>query len=336
MIKIQEFQKDGYIVGVTGDGVNDAPALKSADIGIAMGSGSEVAMEASQLVLLDNNFASILIAILNGRLVFENLRKVILFLLPAGNIGNSVPVFLSIFLGIKLDLPSFGMLVIALFTDIPPSLTMMKEPPETNLLEKPPRTKKDHLADRNFFIQAYCFMGVMVCFFSQFMYFIYMGKELNLPPSKVFLAFENLASHYNDSNWETLRFVPNITQPAVLKSYFIERYRTAQTVTFTSLVILQTFGNLLCTRTHIKSFFQQLPWAKRTGNKWFFLAQFLSIAIMVVAVYVPFFNSLFNTRPVPVQFLFIPLAFCLFIFILDELRKFCVRRKYLYLHKIAW
>jgi sodium/potassium-transporting ATPase subunit alpha len=88
LLIVNEFQHDGHVVGVTGDGVNDAPALKTADIGIAMGSGSEVAMEASQLVLLDNNFSSMLIAIENGRLVFENLRKVILYLLPAGSIGN--------------------------------------------------------------------------------------------------------------------------------------------------------------------------------------------------------------------------------------------------------
>ncbi len=88
LLIVKEFQRDKYVVGVTGDGVNDAPALKSADIGIAMGSGSEVAMEASQLVLLDNNFSSMLIAIENGRLVFDNLRKVILYLLPAGSIGK--------------------------------------------------------------------------------------------------------------------------------------------------------------------------------------------------------------------------------------------------------
>jgi sodium/potassium-transporting ATPase subunit alpha len=87
LLIVNELQNDGLVVGVTGDGVNDAPALKKADIGIAMGSGSEVAMEASQLVLLDSNFSSMLIAIENGRLVFENLRKVILYLLPAGCIG---------------------------------------------------------------------------------------------------------------------------------------------------------------------------------------------------------------------------------------------------------
>lgn len=324
-------------MGVTGDGVNDAPALKSADIGIAMGSGSEVAMEASQLVLLDSNFASILIAIENGRLVFDNLRKVILFLLPAGSMGNSVPVFLSVLLGIQLNLPSFGMLVIALFTDIPPSLTMMREPPETDMLLRPPRTKKDHLADRNFLIQAYSFMGVMVCLFSQIMYFIFMKMQLNLAPSQIFLSFDQLPHNYNMSNWNsTLQNITNITQPAVLKAYFNDQYKIAQTTTFTSLVMIQTFGNYLCTRTHVRSFFQQPPWEKGRGNKYFFLAQVLSVIFMVIAVYVPIFNTLFNTRPVPAQFLFIPLGFCAVIFCMDESRKFCVRHKYLGLDKIAW
>ena len=94
---VNEFQHDGFIVAVTGDGVNDAPALKKADIGIAMGSGSEVAMEASQMVLLDNSFGAILTAIENGRLVFDNLRKVILYLLTAGCMGE-VTLFIFVYL----------------------------------------------------------------------------------------------------------------------------------------------------------------------------------------------------------------------------------------------
>jgi sodium/potassium-transporting ATPase subunit alpha len=151
---VKAFQTDGYTVAVTGDGVNDAPALKSADIGIAMGSGSEVAMEASQLVLLDNNFSSIIVAIRSGRLVFCNLRKVILYLVPGGCFAELVTVLMAIFIGVPQDLSSFQMLVISLFTDIPPALSLMMEQEETDLLKQPPRAKNDHLVDWKFLIQA--------------------------------------------------------------------------------------------------------------------------------------------------------------------------------------
>ena len=333
---VKEFQADKYIVGVTGDGVNDAPALKSADIGIAMGSGSEVAMEASQLVLLDNNFASILIAIENGRLVFDNLRKVILFLLPAGSMGDFIPIVMAIFLGVPLNISSFGMLLISIITDIPPSLAMMKEPPETDLLSQPPRTKKDHLTDKKFLLQAYIFMGILVVLSSQIMFFIYMKWYMNMDPSQIFLAFDKIYANYNASNYEYLKTVINVSDQAQLVAYFNDQYYSAQTVTFTALVVVQTFGNLLCTRTHIKSFFQQPPWSRKKGNVWFFVGQIVAIFFLLIFIYIPVFHSIFNTRSLPAQFLFLPLIFCLIIFVADELRKLAVRRKFLFFHKVAW
>lgn len=81
---VNEFQQRGEIVAVTGDGTNDAPALKSANLGVAMQSGTEVSKEAGDMILLDNNFASIIQAIETGRLLSENLKKVAIYLLPGG------------------------------------------------------------------------------------------------------------------------------------------------------------------------------------------------------------------------------------------------------------
>jgi sodium/potassium-transporting ATPase subunit alpha len=126
---VTEFQKYGNIVGVTGDGVNDAPSLKKANIGIAMGSGSDAAKEVAELVLLDSKFSSILVAIQNGRLIFQNLRKMIIFSLPAGLFAEIMPVLLNIFLGVPQTMSSFQMIIVCIYTDLFPELAMIMEKP---------------------------------------------------------------------------------------------------------------------------------------------------------------------------------------------------------------
>lgn len=105
---VKEFQARDNVVGMTGDGVNDAPSLKAADIGIAMGSGSDIAIEAADMVLLDS-FAAIVQAVLYGRLVYDNLKKTIVYLLPAGSFSELWPVITNVAFGIPQALSSFLM-----------------------------------------------------------------------------------------------------------------------------------------------------------------------------------------------------------------------------------
>jgi sodium/potassium-transporting ATPase subunit alpha len=108
---VRELQARGEIVCMTGDGVNDAPSLKAADIGIALASGSDIAIEAADMVLLES-FSAIVEALQYGRLVFDNLKKVIVYLLPAGSFSEFWPIFTNVAFGLPQVLSSFLMIII--------------------------------------------------------------------------------------------------------------------------------------------------------------------------------------------------------------------------------
>ncbi len=142
---VQALQADRSVIAMTGDGVNDAPALKRADIGVAMGiTGTAAAKEAAGMVLADDNFATIVAAVKEGRTVYENLRKVIAWTLPT-NGGQAIIIVAAILLGLSLPVTPVQILWVNLVTAVALGLTLAFEPPEPTLMQRKPRSPDEQL-----------------------------------------------------------------------------------------------------------------------------------------------------------------------------------------------
>ncbi|KAF9116101.1 hypothetical protein BGX27_004899 [Mortierella sp. AM989] len=308
---VAEFQQRDGVVAVTGDGVNDAPALKAADVGIAVVSGSDVAIEAADLILL-GGFDSIPSAIRLGRLTFQNLQKVIGYLLPAGSWSEVWPVLINTFLGAPLSLSSFLMVIICCFTDTFPCAALVMEQEEFNLLSlKPRNSKKEHLINLKIYGQSYFFIGTIMTFLCNMFFFLYLKEYTGL-------GFQDLVFTFGKIPAEKLKYGVTLEQ---FNGYYVN---TGQCVCFITLVILQ-WGNILSVRNRRVSILQADPFRKERRNLWLFLGILLSFLIAVLVTETPGIQTLMLTNSVPIKYWLLPLPCAVLIIMTDEIRKVTAR-----------
>lgn len=173
---VRAWQDRGHVAAMTGDGVNDAPALKQADIGIAMGiTGTEVSKDAASMILTDDNFATIVKAVANGRNVYTNIKNSIQFLL-SGNLAGILVVMITSLFGLPLPFTAVQLLFINLLTDSLPALAVNMEKPTGDLLNQKPRSPKEGILTKDF-LQTLGIQGALISVAT--MVAFYLGMQIN-------------------------------------------------------------------------------------------------------------------------------------------------------------
>lgn len=310
---VSALKESGEIVAVTGDGVNDAPALKRADIGVAMGiAGTDVAKEAADMILTDDNFASIVNAIEEGRAVYANIRKFTTYIL-ASNIPELVPFLAMVIFRIPLALTVMQILSVDLGTDVVPALGLSTELPEPGIMDRPPRSMKEHLLNPSLLMRAYGFLGIIEALASM-------------------AAFYFVLHRGGGWTWRTLPQLNALitqaravlAQGGTLTGQMAQDYRLYLTATTACLagIIATQVANVFACRTERESVF-------RIGlftNRLVLIGIVVELALIIAIVYLPPLQVVFGTAPLNAATWLFIFAWTPVLFTAEEIRKWIFRR----------
>jgi Ca2+-transporting ATPase len=288
---VKAFKSHDNIVSMTGDGVNDAPSLKAADIGVAMGiTGTDVSKGAADMILTDDNFATIRLAIREGRNIYNNIRETVLFLLSS-NLGEILTMFGAIVCGLFTPLKAIHLLWINLITDSLPALALGVDPPEDDIMKYPPRGAKEGLfANGGMAITVMFGVVIGLCTLAAFLYepiSILAGRGDAITISAIDQMLENNA----------------------------DVYMRAQTFAFTTLGISQLFNAIGFRKLH-KSAFK----TNQLKNKMMIVAFLVGFGLQIAVTEVPVLTTMFDTASLSLKEWLCLTAFCTIPLWVHELR----------------